>query len=52
MTHHDKYNKYKHKYLLLKNNNYGQFGGGKINYIIIHNIKGDAPEYISELKKN
>ena len=52
MNYKDKYIKYKTKYLKLKNidiNN--QIGGGKINFIIIGNIRDNNSEFISELKK-
>ena len=48
----EKYIKYKKKYLELKNmdvNN--QIGGGKINFIIIGNIRGNDLEFIPELKR-
>jgi len=45
----DKYIKYKTKYLKLKRNN--QTGGGKINFIIIGNIRGNEFEYIPKLKR-
>jgi hypothetical protein len=48
MNYKDKYEKYKTKYLQIKNN---MFGGGKNNFIIIGNIRGDDLNFIPELKK-
>ena len=48
MDHKNKYIKYKTKYLQLKNN---MIGGGKINFIIIGNIRGDELEFIPDLKR-
>jgi hypothetical protein len=50
MDHKDKYIKYKTKYLGLKNIN-NQIGGGKNNFIIIGNIRGDDLDFIPELKR-
>ena len=42
MDYKDKYLKYKTKYLKLKNiDTNNQIGGGKINFIIIGNIRGN-----------
>ena len=51
MNYKDKYIKYKTKYLKLKNiDTNNQIGGGKINFIIIGNIKGNDLDFIPELK--
>jgi hypothetical protein len=50
MDYKDKYIKYKTKYLGLKNIN-NQIGGGKNNFIIIGNIRGNDLDFISELKR-
>ena len=50
MDYKDKYIKYKTKYLQLQNKN-NMIGGGKINFLIIGNIRGSDLEFIPELKK-
>jgi len=51
MDYKDKYIKYKTKYLKLKNiDTNNQIGGGKINFIIIGNIRGNDLDFIPELK--
>lgn len=50
MDYKDKYIKYKTKYLQLKNKN-NMIGGGKINFIIIGNIRDNDLEFIPELKR-
>jgi hypothetical protein len=47
----DKYIKYKTKYLQLKNQN-NMIGGGKINFIIIGNIRGNDLDFIPNLKRS
>jgi hypothetical protein len=54
MDYKDKYIKYKTKYLGLKNININinnQIGGGKNNFIIIGNIRGNDLDFIPELKR-
>jgi hypothetical protein len=51
MDYRDKYIKYKRKYLQLKNQN-NMIGGGKINFIIISNIRGNDLEFIPNLKRS
>lgn len=48
MNYENKYIKYKKKYLKIKNN---LIGGGKNNFIIMNNIRGDDLEFTIELKK-
>ena len=49
MDYKNKYIKYKKKYLQLKNNN--MTGGGKNNFLIIENIRGNNLYFIPELKR-
>ena len=50
MDYKNKYIKYKTKYIELKNFN-NQIGGGKNNFIIIGNIRGDNLDFIPKLKR-